>query len=106
MGVITNVSDFSNITGFYEMVVFADKGMEGQLGMMFVLSLFFIIMMALYFKKGSEFGDCVIAASFVCFFISLLLKYFQMVSFLLVIVFATIMILGALLKYAMKQKVV
>jgi hypothetical protein len=72
-----NLTELANADTIYKLVVFSNNASSSLLIVLLVLALFFIMLMAL---KRFEFDAALFVSSFVCFIVSALFVYAELLS--------------------------
>jgi len=95
-----NITGLTSAETITDIVVFANESTGSILFGLFVLAIFFIMLMVM---RKYEFTDTLLASSFSCFIISVLLAYGGLLNILFPIGFLTIMSLTALYVFMNKR---
>ena len=95
---IINLTQLQNSTTIVDVVIASNQFAENLLGGMFVIAIALIMMMVLV-RKGNDFGKSALAVSYVCFFISLFMRYLGFVDVYLVLGFLLMMAIFGLIEY-------
>lgn len=95
-----NTTTLANADTFYKLVVYANDSTNQILFALFVMSVFFIMIMAL---KRWEFDNAILVSSFICFVISIMLNYAQLMPIVWGLVFLCLTAFTALYVFAIKS---
>ena len=94
-----NLTQLANADTIYKLVVFSNDAALGNLISMFIFALFFVLLMAL---KRYEFDSALLVSSFICFVISALLGYAELISLIWVLGYLIIAAFTAFFIFVLK----
>lgn len=92
-----NLTNLTTATTVTDLVSYSNEVTDGLLVALFITAIFGILLMAFAIKNGLPKGG--LAASTICFVLSILLRNAGMINFLFVIFFAVIMAISAFYLY-------
>ena len=95
-----NMTALQDATTVGKLFVFANNSTGGVLSGLMMLAVFFIMLFSL---KRWEFGDALLASSFVCFILSAVLSYAGLLNLLFTLGFLAIMSLTAFYMFVVKK---
>lgn len=82
-----NLSELQASLYVRDVVAYANNSVDGTLMTLFVVAIFFIMIMIL---KKYEFSKAILASSFLCFTLSIILRYAKLLPLLVVLAFLAI----------------
>lgn len=88
-----NMTALGQVGSVYDLVVYANNAADQILLVLFVMAVFFIMLMVL---KRWDFDSALLVSSFVCFVISIMLVYAELIALLWALVFLIIAAFTAL----------
>lgn len=88
-----NMTALGQVGSIYELVVYANNSADQILLVLFVMAVFFIMLMVL---KKWDFDSALLVSSFVCFVISIMLVYAELIALIWALVFLIIAAFTAL----------
>ena len=94
-----NLTELANADTIYKLVVFSNNASNTLLISLLVLALFFVMLMAL---KRFEFDAALLVSSFVCFIISALFVYAELLSLIWALGFLIVAAFTAMFMFIFK----
>ena len=94
-----NLTELANADSIYKLVVFSNNASAGALIALFMLAIFFVLLMAL---KKYDFDAALLTSSFICFIISVLFVYAQLLALVWALLFMAIAAFTAFFMFLFK----